>query len=702
MQKQTSSAPFSSGVRKSSKRLSITVDNSLIVTVVISLTVIVFASWYVVLQPAHYPIVSTHAISVSPSGRMIAFQTYNEISSTRLPKWLHDLVGSYRDSNVLPIWVYSFDEKLSRQLLADSNINFYSRSKFAWSPNETSFLYKPWSIDSIAQLSQFDMIHQRSNVLAHSSDRWIENFQFNPNGQYFCFVHNSDDKILELHDLGSNTSSEIARGIYYGEWLWSRDGTKLFYSKLKASRKVSLLCETSLATRKERVLFRIKTGSLSNNPNIVTAITPSPDGRLLGFLLNSGLHSLDLDTLQVSQLLEIDDLMGDSDWIMGDFDWNESGICFLAPNSQSQVRLQIYDPESHMSRIIARGPIQRVKWLNANQIVTRYDNKFIVLFDVTTGRATTLFDPTDITNTDQVALQPTRPTTGLNELSPPFEVVQHAKPVSVANPAMRVDAVIIQPKLNNGAEKLTVRSLDEMLTFFPSKYPQGNWTPPDLDFEDCWFTTEDNVKLHGWYCRHPEARAVVLFAHGNAGNLAGRAPVLKLLNEQLQLSVLIFDYRGYGQSKGTPTVKGVLLDARAARTWLAEREQIESTDIVLLGRSLGGGVMVDLAASDGARGLILESTFTSLRDVAEEMYPKWMVHAVMRNKLNSHGIIADYSGPLLISHGDSDTVIPFAHGQSLFEAANEPKTFFKLDGTDHNDSQTGEYFEALSRFIDSL
>ena len=143
-------------------------------------------------------------------------------------------------------------------------------------------------------------------------------------------------------------------------------------------------------------------------------------------------------------------------------------------------------------------------------------------------------------------------------------------------------------------------SLENSLIFFPIKYPEGYWHPPGLRFEDAWFDAADGVRLHGWYVPKENARGPVLFCHGNGGNITHRIDSLQILNRRAGVSVLIFDYRGYGRSEGTPNEAGVLADARAARAWLAKREKIAETDVVMMGESLGGGVAVDLAARDGA------------------------------------------------------------------------------------------------------
>jgi fermentation-respiration switch protein FrsA (DUF1100 family) len=193
-----------------------------------------------------------------------------------------------------------------------------------------------------------------------------------------------------------------------------------------------------------------------------------------------------------------------------------------------------------------------------------------------------------------------------------------------------------------------------------------------------------------------------LFAHGNAGNLSSRWPIVRLLNERLGVSVLAFDYRGYGRSEGKPSETGILADARAARDWLARREGIAPEDIVLLGRSLGGGVMVDLAASDGARGLILESTFTSLPDVAAKKFPWLPVSWVMHNRLDSLSKLSDYPGPLLQSHGESDKFIPIQDGRRLHAVARGRKRFVAIPNAGHNWVWTPEYVAALDEFLLNL
>jgi uncharacterized protein len=244
------------------------------------------------------------------------------------------------------------------------------------------------------------------------------------------------------------------------------------------------------------------------------------------------------------------------------------------------------------------------------------------------------------------------------------------------------------------------QKLHEKLLFHPARYPEGLWTPDAHGAEDVSFTASDGTQLHGWYMPCESPRAYVLYAHGNAGNLSYDAGVYRRLRE-LRATVLAFDYRAYGKSEGKPTVAGVLDDARSARAWLARRAEIPEGQIVLMGRSLGGAVVVQLAGESPPRGLVVESSFASLREVADHHFSKlsWLVP---RNELNSVAVLAAYRGPLYVSHGDSDRTIPPAHGQKLFDAAHGPKQFYSVPGGDHNDPPPDEHYRRLDRFLSEL
>ena len=248
----------------------------------------------------------------------------------------------------------------------------------------------------------------------------------------------------------------------------------------------------------------------------------------------------------------------------------------------------------------------------------------------------------------------------------------------------------------------TSRTPDEFFALFPARFPQGNWQPAESIFEDCWFRSADGLRLHGWLVHRDQPSHVILLVHGNAGNLTHRGALAKMLSERYGASVLVFDYRGYGRSEGTPTIPGLLLDAQATRAYLAEREGVDVKDTVLIGESLGGAVAVDIAAADGARALILHSTFSSLKEVAAAHYPAILVDAVVADRLDSVARIKQFRGPLLQVHGEADRTIPLALGRRLFDAANEPKEFVSLPGHDHNDLLPESYLNQLQQFLDRL
>jgi fermentation-respiration switch protein FrsA (DUF1100 family) len=245
--------------------------------------------------------------------------------------------------------------------------------------------------------------------------------------------------------------------------------------------------------------------------------------------------------------------------------------------------------------------------------------------------------------------------------------------------------------------------LENTLLYPAPKCPEGDWEAPYLSREDVDFTSADGTKLHGWFVEHANPRAVVLYCHGNGDCLGYLGPFLQELRDKHQVSVFAFDYRGYGKSEGTPGEAGILADGDAAQRWVAQRTGRQLSDIVLMGRSLGGGVAVDLAAKNGARGLILQNTPSSMPDAASYMYWFAPVHLMMKNRYDSVSKIGNYAGPILLSHGTADTLVPFALGQKLFNAVKSPaKHFFKIEGGGHNDPEPPEYEAALTSFLVAL
>ncbi len=245
--------------------------------------------------------------------------------------------------------------------------------------------------------------------------------------------------------------------------------------------------------------------------------------------------------------------------------------------------------------------------------------------------------------------------------------------------------------------------LENTLLYPAPKYPLGDWQAAYLPHEDALFPSADGTRLHGWLVEHPQARGVLLYCHGNGDCVAFLGPYLQDLRDKCQLTVLAFDYRGYGKSGGAVNEAGILADGDAAQKWLAQRTGKQPRDIILMGRSLGGCVAVDLAAKNGARGLILQNTTTSMPDAAASIYWFLPVQWLMRNRYESLSKIARYDGPLLQSHGDADTLIPCSLGEKLFAASpSQNKQFFCIAGGGHNDVEPLEYDAVLAKFLAEL
>ena len=248
---------------------------------------------------------------------------------------------------------------------------------------------------------------------------------------------------------------------------------------------------------------------------------------------------------------------------------------------------------------------------------------------------------------------------------------------------------------------LVLLLLENTLLYPAPKFPEGDWDAAYLPHEDVNFTSADGTQLHGWLVEHPQPRAAVLYLHGNGDCVGYLGPYLQQLRDNHQLTIFAFDYRGYGKSAGSPGEQGILEDSHAAQLWLAERLKLQPADIVLMGRSLGGGVAVDLAANNGARGLVLQSTFTSLPDAAACLYPWAPVKWLMKNRYDSLSKIGRYPGSVLMSHGTTDELVPCNLGRKLYDAIPGPKQFFDLPGG-HNDEESPEYYQALDEFLGRL
>ncbi len=237
--------------------------------------------------------------------------------------------------------------------------------------------------------------------------------------------------------------------------------------------------------------------------------------------------------------------------------------------------------------------------------------------------------------------------------------------------------------------------------YYPSRSLTQTPATAQLKYEEVNVATEDGVAIHGWYVPGGDSGRTVLFCHGNAGNIWNRIDVIWMLHE-MGFNVCIFDYRGYGKSEGRPTEAGTYADAEAVWKWLVETKGIAPGRIVVQGESLGGGVASWVAEKKKPGALILESTFTSLPDMAARMYPFLPARWLCRFSYNTLARLPDIHCPVLVAHGKDDEMIPFAFGQRLFQAANEPKVFIELKGS-HNDGRERsgrEYEEMLKAFIE--
>lgn len=228
-------------------------------------------------------------------------------------------------------------------------------------------------------------------------------------------------------------------------------------------------------------------------------------------------------------------------------------------------------------------------------------------------------------------------------------------------------------------------------------------TPADyhLDFEDVRFETADGKLLQGWWFPVPDAAGSVVVCHGNGGNIGNRVWMAQGLMTH-QLNVFLFDYRGYGNSRGMPTEKGTYKDAVAA--WDVAMERHTGGARIAYGRSLGGAVAIELARRRNVDALIIESAFTSVPDMSKHLYPWLPLHFIASFRYASIRKIHELNMPKLFAHSPDDRLIPIEQGRQLYEAAPEPKRFFELQGG-HDDSGwvfTPGYHDAIGDFVRSL
>jgi fermentation-respiration switch protein FrsA (DUF1100 family) len=228
--------------------------------------------------------------------------------------------------------------------------------------------------------------------------------------------------------------------------------------------------------------------------------------------------------------------------------------------------------------------------------------------------------------------------------------------------------------------------LDRFFVFHPEAWSDQDWKlRSGLPLEDVWFSSADGTKLFGWYVEAAADRPVILWCHGNAGNIIHRLDNLGRLF-MASFSVFLFDYRGYGRSEGRPSEKGLYLDAAGAYDYLTRTRMIRPERLIVFGRSLGAAVAGDLASHKPAAGLVLESSFPSIESVAKIHYGGLPLHWLLGAEFRLIDRLHDLSLPKLIIHGDQDDIIPLSLGRQVFDAAPSPKTFHVVAGAGHNNT----------------
>jgi fermentation-respiration switch protein FrsA (DUF1100 family) len=259
---------------------------------------------------------------------------------------------------------------------------------------------------------------------------------------------------------------------------------------------------------------------------------------------------------------------------------------------------------------------------------------------------------------------------------------------------------VLLPVLAAGCFYLFYPKIENFFVFFPQRNLDLAPESLHLTYKNVYFNTENGKRLHGWFFPLEKESPILLFCHGNAGNISHRLDnVDRLLKEGLQ--VFIFDYRGYGRSEGRPSEQGLYKDGLAAYGYLVKKEKVAPQNIVLFGRSLGAAVAIDLASKRKVRSVILESAFTSTKDMAKSMALFALFSPFLPAHYNNLEKIGRVTVPKLIIHGVEDDLVPFPMGKKLYEKADPPKEFLPLKGAGHNDTYLvgGEdYFKKLGAF----
>ncbi|MBI4678371.1 MAG: alpha/beta hydrolase [Elusimicrobia bacterium] len=253
-----------------------------------------------------------------------------------------------------------------------------------------------------------------------------------------------------------------------------------------------------------------------------------------------------------------------------------------------------------------------------------------------------------------------------------------------------------------GALWLGLRWFERANIYFPSRTLDMDPASAGLKFEEVRAETADGVAVHGWFVSDRPESPVLLFSHGNGGNISMRLDKLMIFR-RAGASVLLYDYRGYGKSTGRPSEAGTYADADAVYDWLTRTKGTPPERIVFYGESLGAAVALDSALRHPCAGLIMDSPFTSVVEMGRRLFPFLPVRWMVRFRYDNLSKIARLDVPVLVMHSPQDDIVPFDMGRTLFDAAPQPKTFFEMKGG-HNDGflESGAaYGDAVRSFLSS-
>lgn len=244
---------------------------------------------------------------------------------------------------------------------------------------------------------------------------------------------------------------------------------------------------------------------------------------------------------------------------------------------------------------------------------------------------------------------------------------------------------------------------EKRLIYYPAAEVDVTPKALGLPFEEVEIDVEPGVKLHGWFIKAAKEPSVatVLFSHGNAGNIADRLDRV-LRWRELDADFLLYDYRGYGRSTGSPDEEGTYRDGRAAYDYLVKGRHIDPARLILMGESLGCAVSIQLAIERRAAGLVIEAPFASIAQMANAIYPFLPLGSFIRTRYENVKKVPQLKMPLFVVQGTRDEVIPVAQGKMVFDAAPEPKQYLAIEGAHHNDVYVvgGEgYRRALAEFV---